>query len=125
MRSNCHVEAWRAYRRGEAAALCLHPTRYSRLAALVQHPLAWPVRLLGAAMQWLGWPLVQLGHTLRDGRWLHVSWIDAQGRAWEFVPHAPKRPRCAPPLVFAGHVRRVADVAGGRGAGIGGDPGDR
>ena len=110
MRSNCHLEAWRRYRRGEAVGFCFLPTKYSRLAAIVAHPLAAPLRWLGAALQWTCWPLTHLGEMLRSGHWYHVHWIDHAGIAWEFVPDARKRERYAPPLVFHGTVRRVTDA---------------
>jgi hypothetical protein len=65
------------------------------------------VRLVGAALQWIAWPLVQVGHTLRDGQWLHVTWTDEGGRHWEFVPDEARHQRYAPPLVFHGRVRRA------------------
>jgi hypothetical protein len=106
-RSNCHLEAWRALRRGEAAHICLRPTKYSRLERVVRNPLMTPVRWLGMALQWVAWPLTHVGEVLRTGHWYHVLWVDKRGNAWEFVPHGPKRLRLAPPLVFVGHVRRA------------------
>jgi hypothetical protein len=109
VRSNCHLEAWRAYRAGEAAALIFRPTQYSRAARIVGHPLMLPVRLVGWALQWLCWPLTHVGEFLRSGHWYHVHWIDREGRRWEFVPLVGKRARFAPPLVFRGEVREVDD----------------
>jgi hypothetical protein len=109
VRSNCHLEAWRRYRRGEAAGFCFLPTRWSRLSRVLAHPLALPVRLLGAVLQWTCWPLTHVGEFLRSGHWYHVHWIDHEGRRWEFVPDAHRRARWAPPLVFRGRVRRVDD----------------
>ena len=39
MRSNCHWEAWKAWRRGEAIGICLHATQYAKLANVMRHPL--------------------------------------------------------------------------------------
>lgn len=107
MRSNCHLEAWRRYRRGEAVGFCFLPTRWSRAAAIVRHPAAWPIRAFGALLQWTCWPLTHVGEFLRSGHWYHVYWIDAHGTRWEFVPDGSKRARWAPPLIFRGTVRRV------------------
>jgi len=114
VRSNCHIQAWRAHRRGEAAALIFRPTEYSRLLPIVRH-WAWsPLRLLGAAMQWLGHPLMQFGSTLRDGRWWHVQWQAHDGALMEWsmlkdgtVDTVSRH--WAPPLSFNGTIRR-ADV---------------
>ena len=110
MRSNCHLEAWRAYRRGEAAALTFRPTEYSRAASVAAHPLWWPLRLLGTALQWLAWPAAQVGEWLRTGRWWHVRWHTEDGRCREFVMlrdgQADSTTRhWAPPLLFVGEVR--------------------
>ena len=86
---------------------CFLPTKYSRLAAVVTHPLAFPLRWLGAALQWTCWPLTHAGEMLRSGHWYHVLWLDKEGRRWEFVPDAPKKARFAPPLIFTGKVRRI------------------
>jgi hypothetical protein len=107
-RSNCHLEAWRRYRSGEAVGFCFLPTKWSRAARVVMLPICLPVRLVGMALQWLCWPLTHLGEFLRSGHWYHVIWIDRTGRRWEFVPDAAKRMRFAPPLVFRGRVQEVS-----------------
>lgn len=115
MRSNCHLEAWRRYRRGEAVALIFRPTRFARLESAAAHPLWWPLKLVGIALQWTCWPLTHLGEWLRSGRWYHVQWIDKHGDQWEFVMTdgdgtVDARTRAlAPPLIFRGVVRRVGD----------------
>lgn len=112
MRSNCHLEAWRAWRRGEATALIFRPTQYSRLLPLVRHWAWWPLRVLGAAMQWIGHPLMQAGSTLRDGRWWHVQWLDHERATWEWSMVKDDRVdtvsrHWSPPLSFHGEIRRA------------------
>lgn len=112
MRSNCHLEAWRAFRAGKATALIFRPTKYSRLLPIVRH-WAWsPLRWLGTALQWLGHPLMQAGSTLRDGRWWHVQWQAADGGLWEWSMVTDGRVDAttrhwAPPLRFDGVIRRA------------------
>jgi hypothetical protein len=114
VRSNCHLEAWRAYRAGEATVLIFRPTEYSRAAVLAAHPLWWPLRWLGTALQWLAWPAVQLGEWLRTGRWWHVQWRAADGRTWEYQllrdgePDTQTR-HWTPPVWYAGQVQEVSD----------------
>jgi hypothetical protein len=114
-RSNCHLEAWRKYRAGEAVGFCFHPTRFARLELVAQHWAWLPLRVLGAMLQWVCWPLTHLGELLRSGRWYHVTWVDREGQHWEFVMtddqgEYDERTRAfAPPLVFRGAVRRVGD----------------
>jgi hypothetical protein len=114
MRSNCHLEAWKRYRRGEAVGFCFLPTQYSTTAALTRHPLWCPLKIVGIALQWASWPLTHLGEFLRTGHWYHVHWIDRDGVAWEFVMVGPdgadaRTHTAMPPLLFRGRVRRVGD----------------
>lgn len=106
MRSNCHLEAWRRYRRGEAVGFCFLPTRYAKLERVAAHPLWWPIKVVGIALQWTCWPLTHVGEFLRSGRWYHVRWIERDGTVWEFTS-PDKVTRLAPPLLFRGIVRQV------------------
>lgn len=114
-RSNCHLEAWRRYRRGEAAGFCLRPTHFSKAEKFVKHPLSLPIRLLGMLLQWTCWPLTHVGEMLRTGRWYHVTWFDHQGRRWEYVMtddagEFDDRTRAwFPPLIFRGKVQPVSE----------------
>lgn len=79
----------------------------------MRHPLAWPIRVLGAVLQWSCWPLTHLGELLRSGRWYHVYWVDKSGRRWEFVmtdergEYDARTHAFAPPLLFRGIIREV------------------
>lgn len=115
MRSNCHLQAWREYRAGRAAGFCFLPTRFARLEEVARHPLWFPIKALGIALQWTCWPLTHLGELLRSGRWYHVRWFDHDGRHWEFVmtdkngEQDTRTKAFAPPLLFTGRVREVSD----------------
>ena len=107
-RSNCHLTAWRHYRQGNAVRFCFKPTLWSRSEKIIKHPLALPIRLLGIALQWICWPLTHIGEYLRSGRWYHVTWMDKEGRHWEFV-RTNKHPHFLPPIIFKGTIKQIEE----------------
>ena len=108
--SNCHIEAWRLLRSGEARHMCIRMTEYAKLQSLTRHWAWTPLRLLGIAIQWISWPLTHLGEFLRTGRWYHATWIHDNAAHMEFVPGGEKRNRWFPPLLFRGAVRPLANA---------------
>ena len=107
-RSNCHLHVWQLYRAGVVNAICLQPTRFSKLEKIAEHPLwRYSISLLGIVVQWICWPGTHLGEFLRSGRWYHVVGITFDGRVIEYVPMDIKVKRWFVPPLFKGEQREI------------------
>ena len=104
-RSNCYIQAWRAYATGDAVWMACRQSRYSKMFGRM--PLV--ARLLGAMLLWASTGVWLAGHYLRFGTWPH--WIycrDIDGDCMEAVPASGgKFDRLFPPALFAIRVQKL------------------
>ena len=105
MKSNCYLEAWRAYASGGAVWMACRKSKWNKFGIF-----AAPVNWVGTGLLWTSTVIWLLGHFLRFGTWPH--WIfctDIIGDCKEYVPQEGKTKHAFPPMFFSGERRKFGD----------------
>lgn len=105
MKSNCYIQAWRAYASGDAVWMACRKSKWSRFPTI-----AAPLRWIGTILVWSATGIWLAGHFLRFGTWPH--WVFCNrlgGDCREYMPVEAKSAKAFPPLMFKGQTQDVND----------------